>query len=85
MKKLDWKSFAIGVLLTTTVIACVGSTSVNDKWDKNQNWEIKSTNLMGTVNAKYSNKSLDGFEPFELAPARSITEIPILIWRKRIK
>ena len=32
MKQLDWKSFAIGVLLTTTVIFGTGATSPSDKW-----------------------------------------------------
>jgi hypothetical protein len=29
MKKLDWKSFAIGVLLTTTVVFGVAATKPN--------------------------------------------------------
>ncbi len=32
MKKLGWKSFAIGVLLTTTVMFGTGATSRSDKW-----------------------------------------------------
>ncbi len=32
MNKLDWKSFAIGVLLTTTVMFGTGATSPSDKW-----------------------------------------------------
>jgi len=32
MKKLDWKSFAIGVLLTTTFMFGTGATSPSDKW-----------------------------------------------------
>ena len=82
MNNLNWKSFAIGVLLTTTVIACTGATIVNGKWDKNQNWEIKTTNLLGEVAPVYSNKSLDGFEPFEVSDSRATT---IVVWRKRIK
>jgi hypothetical protein len=77
MKQLDWKSFAIGVLLTTTLIACVGATSVNDRWDSNQKWDTKATNLSGEV---YSglNPSLLGYEPFE-------TMDKLILWRKRIQ
>ena len=32
MKQPDWKSFAIGVLLTTTVMFGTGATSPSDKW-----------------------------------------------------
>jgi len=32
MKKPDWKSFATGVLLTTTVMFGTGATSRSDKW-----------------------------------------------------
>jgi hypothetical protein len=45
MKQLDWKSFAIGVLLTTTVMFGTGSaTSTNEKWDSNQKWEYSTKN-----------------------------------------
>jgi len=50
MKQLDWKSFAIGVLLTTTVMFGTGaatSTTTDpfddavEKWDAKQKWEAK--------------------------------------------
>ncbi len=65
MKDTDWKSFAIGVLLTTTVIACIGATSVNDKWDTDQQWEVKVSDLNGKVGFLYTDKSLIGFEPLK--------------------
>ena len=46
MKQLDWKSLAIGVLLTTTVMFGTGAaTSTTEKWDSNQRWELSSTGV----------------------------------------
>ena len=57
MNKLDWKSFVIGVLLTTTVMFSTGATSPSDKWVhlafpspdndefENKEFEKKSINL----------------------------------------
>ena len=43
MKKLDWKSFAIGILVTTTVVFGVAATNPNQQkqWDENQIWLTK--------------------------------------------
>jgi len=55
MKQLDRKSFAIGVLLTTTVMFGTGAaTNTTDKWDAKQKWEIKTS----------SGKIPEGWEPF---------------------
>ena len=55
MKQLDWKSFTIGVLLTTTVMFGTGAaTNTTDKWDAKQKWEIKTS----------SGKIPEGWEPF---------------------
>ncbi len=44
MKQLDWKSFAIGVLLTTTLMFGSGAaTSTTEKWDANQKWGVLRT------------------------------------------
>ena len=41
MKKLDWKSFVIGVLLTSTVILGTGAaTRASENWDADQQWLI---------------------------------------------
>jgi hypothetical protein len=57
MKKLDWKSLAIGVLLTTTIVACVGAkNTTNEQWDNNQKWDIKVLDLPFNVP--------EGYEPF---------------------
>jgi len=54
MKQIDFKS-VIGVLLTTTIIACTGaSTSTTDNWDGKQKWEIKTS----------SGKIPQGWEPY---------------------
>ena len=66
MKLLEWKSFAIGVLLTTTVVLGTGASNKpsNKKllekieilsWDKNQQWEFKTSN---------GKKIPKGWEPF---------------------
>jgi hypothetical protein len=61
MKQLDWKSFAIGVLLTTTVMfgtaAKTSTTRENGAWDSSQSWKVKSPTSIG------SNR---GFEPFSV-------------------
>ena len=57
MKKLDWKSLAIGVLLTTTIMFGTGAaTSTTEKWDANQKWDIKVLDLPFNVP--------EGYEPF---------------------
>ena len=57
MKKLDWKSLAIGVLLTTTIVACVGAkNTTSEQWDNNQKWDIKVLDLPFNVP--------EGYEPF---------------------
>ena len=38
MKHLDWKSFAIGILLTSTVIFGAAASRVNRVWDNEQKW-----------------------------------------------
>ena len=42
-KQLDWKSFAIGILLTTTVVFGVAATNptFGKQWDEDQKWLIK--------------------------------------------
>ena len=44
MKHLDWKSFAIGILLTTTVMFGVAATNPPEQqrqqWNKNQKWDV---------------------------------------------
>ena len=54
MKLLDWKSFTIGVLLTTTLVFGTGASKKQTKnilnkidivpWDANQQWEFKTSN-----------------------------------------
>ena len=54
MKLLDWKSFAIGVLLTTTIVLGTGASKEPTvdllkkleiiPWDANQQWEDKTSN-----------------------------------------
>ena len=43
MKQLDWKSFAIGMLLTTTVVFGIAATNptTEKQWDENQKWLVK--------------------------------------------
>ena len=55
MKQLDWKSFAIGILLTTTVVFGVAAINPTDEkqWDENQKWLVKHFAL-GTYATKKS-------------------------------
>ena len=59
MKQLDWKSFAIGVLLTTTLMFGSGAaTSTTEKWDANQKWEVPRTGFEKKTTREA------GYEPF---------------------
>ena len=81
MKQLDWKSFAIGVLLTTTVMFGTGAaTSVGtsprargpaEMWDVNQKWEVVIGGTPWTPREA-------GYEPFQTMGNN-------ILWRKRIK
>ena len=42
MKNIDFKSLAIGALLTSTIFLGVAATSPTDKWDNEQLWEYGS-------------------------------------------
>ena len=74
MKILDWKSFTIGVLLTTTIVLSTGASKKPPiSWDANQQWEYK------TSNTKNISK---GWEPFAYD---SNDELDPLLLRRRIK
>ena len=74
MKLLDWKSCAIGVLLTTTVALGTGASKLEiTPWDTNQQWEFK------TSNGKNIPK---GWEPFAWD---SNDNFDPLLLRRRIK
>ena len=62
MKKLDWKSFAMGVLLTTTAILGIGAaTSTTEKWDADQQW------LIAEIPISEANPTKKGWEPISSA------------------
>ena len=97
MKKLDWKSFAIGVLLTTTVMFGTGAaTSSTEKWDADQQWETKvtapkTTEQSGLIKVKPLKlgfqKPAVGWEPFQAITTldrRDNPEVKI-VWRKRVQ
>ncbi len=83
MKLLDWKSFAIGVLLTTTVVLGLGASSKPTTnligtvgtlfWDEDQQWEFKTSN---------GKKIPKGWEPFAYD---SNDNFDPLLLRRRIK
>ena len=83
MKLLDWKSFAIGVLLTTTVVLGTGASNKPAKnligtvgtllWDEDQQWEFKTSN---------GGKIPKGWEPFAYD---SNDKFDPLLLRRRIK
>jgi hypothetical protein len=73
MKLLDWKSFAIGVLLATTIVLGTGAKLEIISWDANQQWEFK------TSNGKNIPK---GWEPFAWD---SNDNFDPLLLRRRIK
>ena len=78
MKLLDWKSFAIGVLLTTTIVLGTGATKeptvdLSKKleiipWDANQQWEFKTSNTRSIPKGwePFAYDSNDNFDPLLL-------------------
>ena len=62
MKRLDWKSFTIGALLSITVILGTGAaTSTSEKWDADQQWLIAEIPISEAKPAK------KGWEPISSA------------------
>jgi hypothetical protein len=63
MKQLDWKSFAIGVLLTTTVILGTGTTkrtSWTEDWSRDMKWDV-----IITKTKKEREAVPPGYQPFQ--------------------
>jgi|TARA_R100000781_G_scaffold93078_1_gene57758 hypothetical protein len=75
MKILDWKSFTIGVLLTTTIILGTGASKNLSiiSWDAKQQWEYKTSNTKNIP---------EGWEPFAFD---SNDNFDPLLLRRRIK
>ena len=78
MKHLDWKSFAIGVLLTTTVMFGTGAVTDDDVladgvhgWDTYQQWKVVQTSVDASVTGQM------GYEPFHVKGNQTL-------WRMRI-
>jgi len=68
MKQLDWKSFAIGVLLTTTVMFGTGAatSTTTDPFD-DQKWEVKTSGRVISEGWEpFAYDSNDKFDPFLL-------------------
>jgi hypothetical protein len=83
MKQLDWKSFAIGVLLTTTVMFGTGaSTSANQKWDSEQKWEVIVT--IGLPDGAGKRLGELGYYPFD-ANLDGVLDDTKVLWRKRVQ
>ena len=78
MKKLDWKSFTIGVLLTTTIVLGTGASKKPSKnilnkleiisWDANQQWEFKTSKTKNIPKGwePFAYDSKDNFDPLLL-------------------
>ena len=62
MKKQDWKSLAIGVLLTTTVMLGTGAaTRASENWDADQQW------LIAEIPISEAKPTKKGWEPISSA------------------
>ncbi len=88
MKQLDLKSFAIGVLLTTTIVLGTGAATsnaskpngTNYSWDTKQDWDVK---IISVGYGKSTAAIPPGYEPFQAyAAGAQYTKIAC---RKRIK
>ena len=79
MKQLDWKSFAIGVLLTTTVVFGVAAKIKQEveyiKPDKCQHLAFPTTNINEFGDREFSKKINElGDAGYELLDVESITK-----------
>ena len=85
MKLLDWKSFAIGVLLTTTIVlrnrcfkrtncGFIEKTRTIIPWDANQQWEYKTSNTKNIPKGwePFAYDSNDNFDPLLVTASHQI-------------
>ena len=66
MKHLDWKSFAIGILLTSTVILGSAASRVNRVWDNEQKWMATLIKMDSSQTEKTINKQREQLVGWEL-------------------
>ena len=66
MKHLDWKSFAIGILLTSTVIFGSAASRVNRVWDNEQKWMATLIKMDSSQTEKSINKQREQLVGWEL-------------------
>ena len=66
MKHLDWKSFAIGILLTSTVIFGSAASRVNRVWDNEQKWMATLIKMDSSQTEKTINKQREQLVGWEL-------------------
>ena len=84
MKQLDWKSFAIGVLLTTTVILGTGTTkrfAWTEDWSRDMKWAVMWTRGMPDESTTVR-LGEGGYFPFD-AEASINPKDTVILWRKR--
>ena len=75
MKSIDIKSLIIGTLLTSTIFLGVAATSPTDKWDNNQQWEVRPDK-----DPVITQRRAIGYESFAYSSVSSAT-----LYRRRIK
>ena len=83
MKQLDWKSFAIGIFLTSTVIFGVAATSVNRVWDNEQKWmatRIKMDSIQTEKSINKQREQLVGWEFIGIEGQHLIYRRPLKDW-----
>ena len=88
MKHLDWKSFAIGILLTTTVVFGVAATNptTEKQWDENQKWLIKTTDVHSSPHPDEVQRDRDESVGWEFVGiTQTSREGCLLVYRKPVK
>ena len=87
MKHLDWKSFAIGILLTTTVVFGVAATNptTEKQWDENQKWLIKTTDVHGLPDPDRVQRDRDESVGWEFVGITQTRTKGLLVYRKPVK
>jgi len=85
MKQLDWKSFAIGIFLTTTVVFGVAATNptAEKQWDENQKWLVEHfpINVKPTKEeVEQKREDLVGWEFVGVSDNKLTYRKPVLQW-----
>ena len=86
MKHLDWKSFAIGIFLTSTVVFGVAATNptFGKQWNETQKWQTKLIKMDDTPQYDQVKGDRDSVVGWEFVGIESMGDASYLIYRKPV-